>query len=265
VTPLNQAVAQDVQAAPKGTADRKSTPAPANTLATPPPRTYAVRPFVEVEKRVLARLRTYQANQQQQRKLTAAEEVRASLATVRDLTDAVLIASGLEFATFDLANGGRKVTVNVDKKSACQLTTADQEKIEGRIVNASDTVEQVKLRIEGSSLPVERYLKTQCPKPITPSTVGKLLIQKAGSGTVELPAVQVATSKWKIDYENRGALLQVYVYHDGKLQKVAINRRGRGTGTAMLKGPGKFTLHVAGTGHWKVRAYTVPASQPASG
>ena len=262
--PLNQAVAQELPAAPTGT-HHKSAPAPASTLATPPARTYAVRPFVEVEKRVLTRLRAYQANQQQQRKLTAAEEVQASLATVRDLTDAVLIASGLEFATFDLANGGRKVTVNVDKKSACQLTAADQEKIESRIVGASDTVEQVRLRIEGSSLAVERYLKTQCPKPIAPSTVGRLLIRKAGSGTVELPAIQVTTPNWKIDYQSWGALLQVYVYHDGKLQKLAVNRRDRGAGTATLKGPGKFTLHVAGTGHWKLRAYAVPASQPTSG
>jgi hypothetical protein len=221
--------------------------------AVPPPRTYAVSPLAQVERRALRRLREYRTAVKARKKLTAEQQMRAQLGAARDLTEAVMIAAGLEFATFDLADGGRKVTVNVDRKSACTLQASEPDAIEQRIVGDSDIVEQVKLRVEGSKLGLERYLKRNCDAK-KPAGVGKVVFEKSGTGAEETQPIRIKGRSWRIAFDSSSALLQVYVYRGGKLQRLAVNRRARGAGNSqVLKGPGRYTLRVAATGHWTLR------------
>jgi hypothetical protein len=231
-----------------------ATQPPATAPAVPAPQSFPTSPLAKIEQRALARLQQFQRDQRRQQKLTAAQHAHAQIGAVRDLTDAVVVAAGLPYATVDVLDGGSTVIVNVDRKSACGLHASDASGIEDRIINASDVVVRVKLRVDGTAQSLGRYLRKSCHEsPAGDAGIGKVLYSTDGSGTADTPVVTITSKSWKLEWESSSALLQIYVYRDGKLQSVAVNHQGRGGATKTLRGPGRFKLHVAGTGQWTVR------------
>jgi hypothetical protein len=237
-------------------------PAPATTPAVPPadaaatapkPHSFAVSELAELEERAVRRLRSFRAAQQARQDATATAEQRSAIGAVRDLVEAVLVTSGLEFATYDVLEGGSTVVIDVARRDACALRPGDATALQDKIVDSSDVVEHVRVRLTpAGSLP--RYLKANCTQPTAaPTGLGATLLTEARDGIHETRSFRVNRSRWTIEWTSASTLLQISVIKDGRLQSVAVDHEGRGSGSKTLTGRGTYTLRIAGTARWRVR------------
>ena len=262
-TPVHR-IASGVKATTAGDAAAHD-PATVAAEVPPAPRAYAVAPFARIERRAIGHLRRLRAAERRNAGLTATERSKARLAAVRDLSEAVLAAAGLDHARFEVMDGGSTVEITLDRKAACQLRQDESRALERQITAAGNTVMHVSLRVAGSTLSIDRYLKRKCTVPTIPALTDKVIYNTTSSGIAEVPVV-IRGRRWKIDWQSSSSLLQIYVFRDGKLQSLAVNHEGRGAALRVLKGPGRFRLRIAGTGAWSVRVLDVarPARQGAT-
>lgn len=193
--------------------------------------------------------------QQRRQRLSVARHILSSISAVRDATEAVLLSMGLDRATYTVADGGRSVAVTVAREDACTLSRGDAAAIARRVLNAQGLVRQVAVRVRGSILPLEVYLKRRCAQAPVRTTTGRPVFRTSGTGITQTPEIRVSGKSWRLAYTSSSAFLQIYVYRGGKLDTVAVNRRGRGRGTKVLEGSGSFRLQVAATGQWSLRVY----------
>jgi hypothetical protein len=225
------------------------------------PQSFPVSPLVKIETRALEHLRTFQASVRSKQRMAAAEHTKAVIGAVRDLTDAVLVSAGLEFATFDVIDAGKTVTVNVKPADACVLTPSDPGHIEDRILDDSNIVDQVSMRLtSGDSL--RTYLKKNCHAQASSAALGTELLVGSHEGSFETATFTARRTGWTIDWSSSSDLLQIYVYKDGKLQSVAVNSQGRGTGRKTMTGTGTYRLRIAATDGWRIKVHdgTLPAT-----
>jgi hypothetical protein len=250
-TPAVVASPAGTEAAATGAAPASPAEVPAKP-APPKPKSFPVAPLAKIERRALEHLRSFQAAERRKEQLAAAQHAQATISAVRDLADAVLVSSGLEFATFDVIDGGKTVTVNVLKRDACKLTPSDPVDIQEAILDGSTIVNNVHLRLDvGGS--VRTYLKKHCQARAVPAGLGPIRFMQSGRGFYESKAFTIRRSGWTVDWTSASGLLQVYVYKDGKLQSGVANHQGRGNGRKTVRGTGKFTLRVAATAGWSLK------------
>lgn len=248
-----------------------ATPAPASAApaarseAAPriKPQSYPVAPLAQVETRALKHLHAFKAARDKQLTMRAREHARAVISTTRDLVDAVVIAAGLEFATFDVIDGGRTVSINVQPKDACVLSPADATAIQDRILDGSDIVDNVYLRLTTGGTVTGRYLKQHCHQTARAAGIGAILLKDTGDGITETKPFHVTNGNWSIDWTSYSDMLRIYVFRDGKLVSLAVDRQGRGSGRAKVLEAGYYTLRIAGTAAWSVKVRNgVPQQLP---
>jgi hypothetical protein len=245
-------------------AGEKSTTARKHLAAAPAhprPQSFDVSPLARTEERAVAVLQDLRVAEARQERMGARQHARLAISAVRDLSNAVLLSVGLEFATFDVINGGKAVAVDVPDKDACTLSPADATHVSDRIVDGSGVVEHVTLRLTsgGALLP---YLKQHCHATATSAGLGPVLLSAADNGMMETAPFHARRAGWTIDWTSYSGLLQIYIYRDHKLVSVAANQSGRGAGQKKSLTPGTYTLQIAGTGDWKVKVRDGAAPQP---
>jgi hypothetical protein len=224
------------------------------------PQSFAASPLAKIEDRALENLQRLRAAEARQTTMTAREQARAQIAAIRDLTDAVLLAAGLEFATFDVIDGGKAVTVNVPDKDACVLSGGDATRISDRIIDGGDVVNRVKVRlVSGAAL--GPYLRQHC-RVAKATRLGPVLLTKTDDGMLETAPFTATRGGWTIDWTSYSGVLQVYVLKNGHVVSFAANQSGRGSGQSKVTTPGTYRLQIAGTGGWKVQVRDGAAPQP---
>jgi hypothetical protein len=227
------------------------------------PQSFSVSPLAQTEERAVAVLQDLRVAEARQERMNAHRHTRVAISAVRDLTNAVLVSVGLEFATFDVINGGKAVTINVPNKDACALSAGDATHISDRIIDGSSIIEHVTLRLtSGVALPA--YLKAYCRTTAAPAGLGPVLLSVADNGTMETAAFHAQRAGWTIDWTSYSGVLQIYIYRNHKLVSVAANQSGRGAGQKKSLTAGTYTLQIAGTGDWKVKVRDGAAPQPAT-
>lgn len=164
-----------------------------------------------------------------------------------------LDAFDLHGARVQVPLGGRVVRATLPKRVACRAH-ADQA---ARLLRAlRDTIpfpRTVTVAVAGSGEPLGSYLAKSCKRSPPRGGKGRTVLLKRGSHVLRTKPFRIRSKRWTIEYESNGTFFQIFVFKGKAPQPDVINETKPGSGKKTFRGPGKFTLNIAGANDWTVR------------
>lgn len=177
---------------------------------------------------------------------------RVSSPSIRWQAEAVLASLGFNRSEVRVG-AGRRMIVLLDPRSACAARPKDALAIEEQIKRVAEPIREVIVEVGGRGLSLGDHLRAHCSRRTTGHRRGRLVYQKRDEGRADTPTLKLRSPRWWIEYENYGALLQIFVFRDGTLRGPPIMVEGRGRGRKTMRGEGRFRLKIVGTAEWTVR------------
>jgi hypothetical protein len=180
----------------------------------------------------------------------------------RDLITAVVRASllrfGLKLARIEFADGYRKLTVYITRRSACRAVASQEPSIVTLIRTSAPRVRTVRFEVEGTGQALGYYV-LGCKMPEMPDGPGKQVFEHTGvGGPYYSKKFEIRTKRWALEWQNLGASLAVLVKAVGGESKGGTFKPVGSTkpeaGRFEYTGAGVFEITAYGAGRWTVRA-----------
>lgn len=174
-------------------------------------------------------------------------------AHARELAKAYLASLGFDDVSVRIGRRTRALTVSIGRREACGARPRDVRLIHRQLRFAARPAPKVRVTAGGDGISLRRYLASHCKRRSAPHGRGRLIYARRGSGIVDTPGFRVRSPRWRIEFENYGAVLQVFLYRGDRLLSSPVHVDRRISGVRTVRGRGRFRLRIAGSGEWAVR------------
>lgn len=202
--------------------------------------------------------RSSKTTRSKRRALTRAEALRRlprkhRARYVKRFAKIIVAASDLEGGKVDVSYGGVAVRVALPAKVACRAEPNEGDRILRSLKRVVPYPRSVTVSVAGSSQPLPAYLASSCKRRELPGGQGRTVLRLSGSGVQQTKPFTIRSKRWTIEYVSKGSFFSIFVRKGRRPQRAVTSEETSQSGKETYRGPGKFTLQIAGTRPWTVR------------
>lgn len=192
------------------------------------------------------------------RELTRAEALRRlprkhRARYVKRFAKIIVAASDLGGGKVDVSYGGVAVRVALPAKVACRAEPNEGDRILRALKKVVPYPRSVTVSVAGSSQPLPTYLASTCKESELPGGQGRTVLRLSGSGVQQTKQFTIRSKRWTIEYVSKGSFFSIFARKGRRPQRAVTSEETSQSGKETYRGPGKFTLQIAGTRPWTVR------------
>lgn len=170
---------------------------------------------------------------------------------VRQVARAVFGRYGFESVKIKVLARGNALRASLGSREGCLALPGTERNLINMLHDGVPWLRAVQVLVGSQSL--SQYVRSSCSQVSLPGGSGRVLLTQQGTILKETKRFTVDSDRWTVEYINGGGLLQVFVMKDGTPTGGSFRVAKRGPGRKVLKGAGKYSLQVAGSGEWIVR------------
>lgn len=186
-------------------------------------------------------------------KAERAKERRLRADEARRVLKGIALAMELETVSVATSEGGRVLTVELERQHACRFQEDSAEALRRGVKAAAPEVERIRLRGEGSrKQTLVRYQDRTCRLRTDPDA-SPIVLERTDGGDAFIEGVTVTASPWEVEFGSSAKRFRLTVIDERDRTVLSVGKPGTAIATRVVPRGGRFTIRIASSGRWTVR------------